>query len=445
MMKQRITRFTAIILTVVFTVISMINIPKITYAENAFWPIQPATAAGSAVLIDADTGAVLYDKNSHTKAYPASITKIMTALLTIENCHLDEVVTFSKAAAGSVKSEDASIDTKTGEKYTVEQSLYALLLESANEVAYGLAEHVGGTLSIFVDLMNARAKELGALDTHFNNASGLSDPNHYTTAYDIAMIGRASFSNPQFLAIDSYTGTYALGPTNMTHGIRYITGTNQMFSGRQYYYPYCKGSKTGFTDESGYTLISYAEKDGMRLICVVMKETNINDRYTDTRTLFDYGFQNFKKISVSNDDLSALFDSSDYTYSTVYGKSNIKFSIEDAYVDLPESATLSDIELKLDNSDSTSMDLTNYTGKVNFSYHGNSVGSGTFQIHQISKQNTNLPYLKSEATIPVTKSAIVINVWYIAVGVSVIILLEILYYVISMLRIKRHRNYENES
>lgn len=422
MIKQIFIRVTAIISTIIIITVTIMNASQMAYAQTAAWPTAPETLAGSAVLIDADTGSVLYDKNSHAKAYPASITKIMTGLLTIENCRDDEVVTFSSSAANSVQAGDASIETKTGEQYTVIQSLYALLLASANEVAYGLAEHVGGSLSNFVNMMNARAKELGALNTHFNNASGLPDPNHYTTAYDMAMIGRASFSNSKFLSIDSFIGTYKLGPTNLTSQVRDITGSNLMFSGRQYYYEYCKGSKTGFTNESGYTLISYAEKDGMRLICVVMKEANINDRYIDTRAIFQYGFNNFKKVSISNSDLGSLFNNSNYYYSNVYGKSNIDFSIDDAYVVLPVNAKLSDIKLKLDNNTSGSTGGANYTSNIDFLYNGNTVGSGNFAINK-NQNNSNLPFLeKNASSIPTTKSAIVLNVWFFVIFFGIIII-----------------------
>ena len=443
MRKQILTRFTAIISTIVIFTLTLIDVPQITYAQTVAWPTAPVTLAGSAILIDVDTGAILYDKGSHNKAYPASMTKIMTGLLTIEKCSFDEVVTFSSAAAKSVVQGDSNISTKTGEQYTVEQSLYALLLSSANEVAYGLAEHVGGSLSVFVNMMNARAKELGALDTHFNNASGLADLDHYTTAYDMAMIGRASFSNATFLSIDSFTGSYKLGTTNLTSVARILTGSNLMFKGRQFYYEYCKGSKTGFTDESGYTLISYAEKNGMRLICVVMKEANINDRYMDTKALFEYGFNNFKKVSISNSDVSSLFDSSNYYYSEVYGNNNINFSIDSAYVDLPNAATVSDIGLKLDSNAAGNIDDPNYNAKLNFIYNGNTVGSSSLVVNKTNAiKSENLPYLTSNnSSTPIGKKKLVINVKYLGFGLIIIIALQLILFIRHALRMKRRKRY----
>ena len=214
------------------------------------WPQAPDIVAQSAILIDADTGAILYEKDAHAKGYPASTTKILTGLLTIENCGLDETVTFSSAAANSVTYEDASLGTKAGEQYSVEQALYGLLLYSANEIAYGLAEHVSGSLAAFTELMNKRAKELGAINTHFANASGLHDVNHYTTAYDMAMIAKGCYNNSTFVNIDSTSTTYTIPPTNKTDTARNFKHRHLMLKGRQYYYEYCKGGKTGFTEET---------------------------------------------------------------------------------------------------------------------------------------------------------------------------------------------------
>lgn len=455
MKKQILTKSTALISTVVIAAIAVFTVPQINYAQTTAkplaaisttssptiidWPTAPTISAGSAILIDADTGAILYDKNSHTKAYPASVTKIMTGLLAIENCSFDEVVTFSPQAANSVKWDEANIATKVGEQYTVEQALYALLLSSANEVAYGIAEHVGTTLPNFVEMMNTRAKELGALNTHFNNASGLFDPNHYTTAYDMAMIGRTCFTNSTFSSIDSYIGYYKLGPTNLTNVVRSLSSKNLMFKNQQFYYEYCKGGKTGFTDESGYTLISYAVKDGMKLICVTMKESKPDDRYIDTKALFEYGFNNFKKISVSNSDVSSLFNSSNYYSSKVYGDSKINFSMDASYIDLPNSATISDVGLTLENNASNDTNSQyDYTAKLNFMYNGNIVGNANLLVNTDSSvvKSYNLPYLSANnSSTPTSKQCFVINVWYVAITVGIVLL--VYYIFISIKRARR--------
>ena len=157
---------------------------------------KPVVSSEGAVLLNANTGEVLFEKNGTTRFYPASITKLMTALLTVENCRLSDTVTFSKSATTNLESGAVTLSLVEGDKLTVEQCLYALLLESANEVANGLAEHISGSVSAFADKMNARARELGCTDTHFVNPNGLNNEQHYTTPRDMALIARAAFQNP---------------------------------------------------------------------------------------------------------------------------------------------------------------------------------------------------------------------------------------------------------
>ena len=171
--------------------------------------------AQKGVLLDLKDKSVLYARGAYDKVYPASITKIMTTMLTAENCSLDETVTFSKTAVYGIESGSSTIYTDVGEKLTVEQCLYAIILESANEVCLGVAEQVSGTIGKFVDKMNERVRELGLKDTHFNNPNGLPDPKHYTTAYDMAVIAREAMKNPTFRKACS-TKSYVMPKTN-TH------------------------------------------------------------------------------------------------------------------------------------------------------------------------------------------------------------------------------------
>lgn len=442
MKKRIIDKVITIAALVTITTAAVFNIPATNIqAENASapvsattsnvsanWPEAPEISAQYAILMDADTGAILYDKDSQTRSYPASITKIMTGLLTIENSRMDETVTFSPAAANSVTWEDASIGTKAGEQYTVEQSLYALLMYSANEVAYGLAEHVGGgSLSNFVDMMNKKARDLGAYNTHFNNASGLSDPNHYTTAYDLALIGKACFNNATFTSIDSHAENYILPPTNVTTTQRVITARNQLLKNKAFYYENCKGGKTGFTDESGYTFISYAEKNDMRLICVVMKEPNSDIRFTDSINLYEYGFNNFKKSTISNSDVSSLFNSSTYYNSRVYGDNSLTFNMNASFVDLPNTAATSDLGIALNANANTDNNSDNsYTTALNFTYGSHAVGNASLSVSTDAAQetmNSNLPYITSDiSSIPKAKQCLVINIWIAGIIILVILI-----------------------
>ena len=259
----------------------------------------PAVEAESAILMDADTGIVLYEKNIHTRQYPASITKIMTALLAQENCDMDEVITFSHTAVYTVERGSSNIGIDENETLTMEDALYALMLASANEVANGIAEHVAGSIDAFADLMNERAKELGCEDTHFANPHGLPDENHYTSAYDMALIARAFFYYDSLSTI-SGTPFYHISATatqpdeiDLGNHNKMLPGTNR---GSKYYYEGLVGGKTGYTDLARQTLVTCAERDGVRLVCVVMKDESPS-QYKDSAALYDYGFANYQKVS----------------------------------------------------------------------------------------------------------------------------------------------------
>ena len=248
---------------------------------------EPTIQSEGAVVIDAATGTVLYGKNQNTRYYPASITKLMTALLVLENCQLGDTVTFSKTATENLESGAVSLKLTEGDKLTVEQCLYGLLLKSANEVANGLAEKVSGSVSGFADLMNQKAAALGCTGTHFVNPNGLNDSNHYTTPYDMALIARAAFQNDTLRKIDT-TLSYKF-PATKNAGERTITmGHKMMYSTDSRYYPGIIGGKTGYTSKAGNTLVTGAEKNGVRLIAVVMKSKSTH--YADTKALLDYGF-----------------------------------------------------------------------------------------------------------------------------------------------------------
>ena len=263
--------------------------------EYSFDSVEfPTLASPFIVVMDADSGELLYNRNGNTQVHPASTTKLMTALLTIENCKMDDVVTYSANAVNSIEPGFANASVSEGEEFTVKQSLYCLILRSANEVAYGLAEHVGGSIANFARMMNDRAASLGATNTHFSNPSGLTDANHYTSAYDMALIARACFNNKALMEIVGYNDTYVIGPTNKSRFTRYYKHRYQMMPGGDYAYPYSCGGKTGYTDAAGNCLVSFAQKDGLRLICVVMNGAE-DGRYYDTRALFDYYFNNFHK------------------------------------------------------------------------------------------------------------------------------------------------------
>lgn len=442
--KKTISFVTAVIIMAVTisTPVMAASTNKNSLSPEDAWPDYPDITCESAILVDADTGSILYEKDSHMKAYPASTTKILTGLLTVENCNLNDTLTFSNAAINSINPiEDANLSMKVGEQLTVEQALYALLLYSANEVAYALAEQVAGSLDAFVEMMNNKAKELGAIDTHFANASGLYNPNHYTTAYDMAMIARGCYNNASFVNIDS-TSTYTIPPTNMTATQRTLRHRHQMLKDGLFYYEYCKGGKTGFTDESLRTLVTFAEKDGMRLICVVFRSPDDNIRYVDTRTLFDWGFNNFKKSTTSDSQISSLFSTDNYYSSDVFSKSKLNFNLSASFITIPMQGSTSDVTMNLD----TNYDITNtndkLTARLNYLYSDNVVGATTLSITAgNASKDSQLPYLsnETEGTSLTSKKCLKINIWiFIALVVVILIIIYVINNRTSSMNRKRH-------
>lgn len=257
-------------------------------------PAEPQIQAQGAVVIDAATGQVLYGKNENTKYYPASITKLMTALLVIENCDLNGTVTFSKTATTNLEAGAVSLGMVEGDQLTVRQCLYALLLKSANEVGNALAEHVSGSISAFASLMNQKAAALGCTNTHFVNPHGLNDPNHYTTPYDMALIARAAFANSTLREIDT-TLSYKLPATKKSDARTITMGHKMLYPNDSRYYEGIIGGKTGFTSLAGNTLVTGAERNGVRLVAVVMKANGTH--YADTKALLDYGFAKMASAS----------------------------------------------------------------------------------------------------------------------------------------------------
>ena len=255
---------------------------------------EPTVSAQGAVLMDGATGQVLFGKNQDQQFYPASITKVMTALLVLERCNLSDVVTFSKTATTNLESGATSLGIAEGDQLTVEQCLYGLLLKSANEIGNGLAEHVAGSVSAFADLMNQRAAQLGCKNTHFANPHGLNNPNHKTTAYDMALIMRAAVQNDTFRKIDTTT-SYNF-PATKNSGARTITmGHKMMYPTDTRYYQGIIGGKTGYTSLAGNTLVTAVERNGVRLIAVVLKSAGTH--YTDTKAMLDYGFENYTTLT----------------------------------------------------------------------------------------------------------------------------------------------------
>ncbi len=256
------------------------------------WPQGPEIAEETGILMEATTGQVLFDKEMDEIRYPASTTKIMTALLILENVKdLSQTVTFTDVITPDLAPGNSTINAQVGEQLTVEECLYGIMLASANEVCTQMAVYVAGSVENFVSMMNKRAAELGCENTHFVNANGLPDPNHYTTAHDLARILAAAIQNEDFCRI-SGSASYTIPPTNMTPYSRNLENSNALIKEGEYHYEGVIAGKTGHTEAAKNTLVTAASRDGMTLVCVVLRSDGEN-RFIDTVSLFDYGFNNF--------------------------------------------------------------------------------------------------------------------------------------------------------
>lgn len=254
------------------------------------------TNSPSCLLMDAKTGEILYAKNAYDKMYPASTTKLMTAILTLENCKLTDVTTVSHNAIYSIPVGYSHANLKEGEELTIEELLNVLLIPSANDAAIVLAEHISGSVDEFSKLMNQKAKELGCLNTNFVNPNGIHDDKHVSTAYDLALIGQYAMKFSDIMRI-AMVKQYTLPTTNKYNKTdRIFNATNALINDESLnknYYSYATGLKTGYTDSAGSCIVSTAKKGNIELIAVILNGSSINSRYDDCKTLFNYGFENY--------------------------------------------------------------------------------------------------------------------------------------------------------
>ncbi|MCL2198035.1 MAG: D-alanyl-D-alanine carboxypeptidase [Defluviitaleaceae bacterium] len=277
------------------------------YAEEIQMPPAPVYTAGAVILMDAATGLVLYEYEANTQMYPASITKVMTALVVLEHIHdLTERVEFCDYSIFSFNRLSSHISMDVGETLSLYEALHALMLESANEVSIALALHIAGGVDEFTDLMNRRAASLGATNTSFVNPSGLPARNHVTTAYDMALIMREAIRNPTFRDLIS-TVRFDIPPTERQLETRHLLNTNQQIRPSVFFNPYVVGGKTGWTTPAGNTLATYAANENRRLITIVLQGDG-SRTYDDTTALLNFGFA-LPMESV------AVFDSATYSLS----------------------------------------------------------------------------------------------------------------------------------
>lgn len=344
------------------------------------WPTGPVVGSSSAILMELKTGTILYSKNIHEKHYPASTTKILTTLIAANRCKLDEIVTFSHDAVFDTPRDSNHIAMDVGDTLTMEQCLNAILIRSANEVSFAVAEHISGTSEEFALLMNEEAKKLGCVDSNFVNPNGLPDEEHYTSAYDLAKIGQAFFAN-DMLCNMSVTPRLII-PKEKEDLIE--NNKMELIPGGKRAYEFLKGIKTGYTDVARYTIAAAAEKNGMTLICVLM-EDEYPELYEDTIALFNYGFSNFSQVTISSLETKYNIDDQGLFYSDndLFGSSSPILSLDKtSTLILPKTIDFRDVTSKLVYLDGD----TDQVARVDYTYKNVPLGSASIQYARSSEK-----------------------------------------------------------
>lgn len=359
---------------------------------------EVSTYSPTCLLMEASTGKVIYEKNGYEKAYPASTTKIMTAILTLEHCNLTDVATASYEAVYSVPVGYSNANIQVGEELTINQLLNVLLINSANEAANVLAEHIAGSVDSFATMMNAKAEEIGCLNTHFVNPNGVHNENHYSTAYDLALMGRYAMKNDTFRELVN-TKFYTLPATN-----KYLTNdrvfgtTNELLkkdtrdSVDNYYYEYCTGIKTGYTNAAKSCIVASAKKDDIEYIVVILgagtTDNGLSARYLDCKTLFNYAFENYtvKKLNDEEADLKTI-NIPNGTLSTKHLKVKIQDEIN---VLLKKSTDTTNLTPTVEINKDLSVPIikNSIVGKITYTIDGNEYTSNLIAGNNVYESNT---------------------------------------------------------
>lgn len=332
-------------------ILIMCQMFSMTVYARPDWPNDTGIQAEAGALMDVDSGALIFGQNSHVAYPPASITKILTALIVLEHVDdLSETVTFSESAMMNVEADSGNkLSLVIGDTMTVEDALYALLLVSVNQSANALAEHVAGSISGFVDMMNAKLDELGCTDSHFDNPSGLNGDTQNVSAYDMAKIACAAYQNEKLLEISSSVshkiGALANHPDGITVKQEHrLVITEDPTS--PYYFPEAVAGKTGYLLKAGNTLVTYAEKDGRRLVSVILKGSS-GQYFVDGKELLRFGFENFYNVDIAENETQYVTGEEPVEIGgQTYAPSDLMIETG-RQITLPDGAAFSDAELTM--------------------------------------------------------------------------------------------------
>ena len=275
-------------------IVAMILFAICSYTSNVYATEELVVDAKASLIVEVNSGKIIHENNARIENYPASLTKILTAILTIENCKLDEIATVSQSALSDIPVSYVVAPLYAGEKIAIEDLLYALMLKSANDAAYVLAEHVGGSIDGFAEMMNNKAKEIGCTNSHFVNPNGIHDDNHYTTAYDMYLISKYAMENEVFAKIVS-TYKYTLPASNKYLKSNRVMENRNFFvnPSSKYYDKNVKGIKTGTTSQAGNCLITEVSKNDLDIITVVLGAESQESKFAETKKMINYTFENY--------------------------------------------------------------------------------------------------------------------------------------------------------
>lgn len=397
---KKILIFNMVLLIILTNMISMV------FSEAIWTTYDDDIYSKSAIALDADSGVLLYEKNIYDKRYPASLVKVMTAVVTLDNVsNLNETVNFTyNAVTKDIDKNSTTIGASAGDTLSVKECLYSILLPSANDAANALAEHVAGSINDFVLLMNMKAKELGMNNTNFVNPSGLHDDNQYTTAYDMALLMQYAIKKRMFLQISStYSFTHApirryKSPTNSNNTI--LNNNNLITPGSRYYYSKATSGKTGHTKQAGYNIMCSARDNNMNVVFVGLGCDKIEQRFLDAINIFKFTFKNYNSLLINKVDKRFDYDVDTLTVNKIKLVDILKLTCKDNYhVTIPKTSKFedltSDLSFKLDNNYS----YTDEIGSIKYYLDGKPVGMCYIEgLYDDKEENIYVNYLDTSTT-----------------------------------------------
>lgn len=421
------------------------------HPETTEYPEDPTRApelvSNAAIVIDATSGQILYEKNAYDQKYPASITKILTVALALEkNTDMSEIITISENAVWDIDRDSTLIGLDVGEKITFGDCVYSAMVKSDNTCAYALAEYVAGDTKAFAELMNAKAKELGCENSNFVTPNGLHDDNHHSCAYDMALITKYALENEAFREVSS-TLFYEVPATNLAEETRPMWNGNKMINPQEpYYYEYCEGGKTGYTSKANNTLMTYAKKDNLELICIILDCDGLKYSYSDTRALYNYCFNNYSYYYPLSD-FSFESDDKDIVQTNSILE-NYYNSLNHELMDLSVDKNFSILLNKTVDTAQIQRDITlydtardNVLGEISFSYEGVTLGTSPIKSSTLPLSSSLSKEEEPEEKISTWKQIGKIALLILAVIIVIIVLFLLYLFFAAIIRnIRRKLN-----